>query len=87
MKVLWMILPVLFIATSAFGQDVKYSFDGKADFSKFKTYRWEKHPASIDLDSATLKRLGVAFDAVLAKKGLTRVDSARPTSSLFTRWR
>jgi hypothetical protein len=80
MKALWMILSVLILASPAFAQDVKYTFDKKADFSKYKTYRWEKHPKSIDIDTATLRQLGAAFDAELAKKGLTRTDS--PTADI-----
>jgi len=76
MKVLWAILAVLLLATSGFAQDVRFKFDSKIDFSKFKTYRWEKHPKSLDIDAATLKKLGAAFDAELSKKGLTRTESA-----------
>jgi len=75
MKTIWAILAVLFLATSGFAQDVRYKFDSKTDFSKFKTYRWEKHPKSLEIDAATLKKLGAAFDAELAKKGLTRTES------------
>jgi len=75
MKALWIMLAVLFVAAPAFAQDVKYTYDKKADFSKYKTYRWEKHPKSIDIDEATLRQLGAAFDAELAKKGLARTNS------------
>ena len=75
MKALWIILAVLFVAAPSFAQDVKYTYDKKADFSKYKTYRWEKHPKSIDIDEATLRQLGAAFDAELAKKGLARTNS------------
>ena len=71
-----LILPLLLVAVPVLAQDVSYKFDKQADFSTFKTYRWEKHPNSIDLDAATLKQLGAAFDAELAKKGLTRKDSS-----------
>jgi len=80
MKAFWMILSVLILASPAFAQDVKYTFDKKADFPKYKTYRWEKHPKSIDIDTATLRQLGAAFDAELAKKGLARTDS--PTADI-----
>ena len=59
-------------------QDVQYNFDPNADFSKYKTYRWEKHPKSLDADELTMKQLGTGFDAALAQKGLTRKD-AEPT--------
>lgn len=63
------------IAGMAFAQDVKYNFDQNADFSKYKTYRWEKHPKSLDVDQLTAQQLAKGFDAELAKKGLTRKDS------------
>ena len=56
-------------------QDVTYNFDQNADFSKYKTYRWEKHPNSVDVDELTLGQLATGFDAELTKKGLTRKDS------------
>jgi hypothetical protein len=59
-------------------QDVKYNFDQNADFTKYKTYKWEQHPKSLNLDQLTLKDLGAAFDAELAKKGLTRIESGTP---------
>ncbi len=65
--VLFWMLPV----TCGFAQDVQYNFDKDADFTQFKTYRWEKHPDSLDIDQLTLKQLGDAFNAELAKKGLT----------------
>jgi hypothetical protein len=74
MKALRWILPVLalFLATSAFAQEVKFTFDKTVDFSMYKTYRWEKHPMMKDFDEPTLRQLGAAFDAALVKSGLTR---------------
>jgi hypothetical protein len=77
MKSLRLILPSLFLAilffsTSAFAQDVSFNFDMTADFTKYKTYHWEKHPNSKDLDELTMTQLGAALDAELAKKGLTK---------------
>jgi len=66
------IIAILFIATSAFAQDVSFNFDMTADFTKYKTYHWEKHPNSKDLDEITMTQLGAAFDTELAKKGLTK---------------
>jgi hypothetical protein len=56
-------------------QDVAFNFDPNADFSRYKTYRWEKNPKSLDVDDLTLGQLGKGFDAALATKGLKRVDS------------
>ncbi len=52
-------------------QDVAYNFDQNADFSKYKTYRWVKHPQSLDIDQITLNQLKTSTEAELAKKGLT----------------
>jgi len=65
----------LCLAGLALAQDVKFNFDEKADFSKYKTYKWEKHPKSMDLDDLTMGQLAKGFDAALATKGLKRVDS------------
>ena len=63
------------LAGVVIAQDVQYNFDEKADFSKYKTYRWEKHPKSLDVDDLTLNQLATGFDAALAAKGLTKKDS------------
>jgi len=65
-----MFLPILLVA-AAMGQQVQYNFDRDADFSKYQTYRWEEHPDSVDVDDLTKRQLGEAFNAELAKKGLT----------------
>lgn len=54
-------------------QDVRYNFEPDADFSKYSTYRWEQHPDSVKVDQLTLRQMGAAFDAELAKKGLQKV--------------
>jgi Domain of unknown function (DUF4136) len=77
MKSLRLILPsaifvILALSTSALAQDVSFNFDSTADFTKYKTYHWEKHPNSKDLDDLTMTQLGAALDAELAKKGLTK---------------
>jgi hypothetical protein len=75
MKLFLLIGAVFVLAASALAQDVKYNFDEKADFAKYKTYRWAKSPQSADLDDLTTRQLLAAFDAELAKKGLTKVDT------------
>ena len=69
-------LVTLFFASSAFAQDVSYNFDSKADFAKYKTYRWEKHPQSMDIDELTMNQLGETLDLEFAKKGLTKTNAA-----------
>jgi len=63
------------LAGLVLAQDVQFNFDPSADFSKYKTYRWEKHPKSLDVDDLTMGQLARGFDAALAAKGLTRQDS------------
>lgn len=79
MKSLRLILPslllaTLFFATSAFAQDVSFNFDQTVDFTKYKTYHWEKHPNSADIDPLTITQLSAALDAELAKKGLKKME-------------
>lgn len=65
---------ILLLSALAYGQDVRYNFDSNADFSKYHTYRWQKHSNSADLDQLTMNQLGAALDAELAKKGLTKTE-------------
>ena len=78
MKTLGLIVPILFLTGSAFAQDVTYNFDNSADFSKYKTYRWEKHPQSADINQITLAQLAAAFDAELSRKGLVKTRNDNP---------
>jgi hypothetical protein len=56
-------------------QNVRYEFDRSTDFTRYSTYRWEKHPRPVDLDELTLSHLAAALDAELSKKGLTKTES------------
>ena len=76
MKIIRFVLPVLILASGALAQDVHYNFDPQADFSQYKTYRWSKHPQSVDIDELTLRMLGSALDAEIATKGLSKTDAA-----------
>ncbi len=55
-------------------QDVRFNFDPSADFGKYKTYRWAQRPDSRQIDELTLRQLGAAMDAELAKKGLQKAS-------------
>lgn len=72
LKVPLLVAAILLFAASAFAQDISFNFDMTADFTKYKTYHWEKHPNSKDLDDLMMSQLGAALDAELAKKGLTK---------------
>jgi hypothetical protein len=71
---IWMALSLM-IVSSALCQDVRYNFDKKADFSKFKTYKWVTIKDAQKVDDLVDKQIKDTIDAELAKKGLTRVDT------------
>lgn len=75
MKFLKIAIPMILLAACALGQSVRFNFDEQADFSKYRTYKWAKHPESVKVDDLTLGILGAAFEAELAKKGLTKAES------------
>ena len=62
----------LLFATASFAQQVKTDFDRSADFSRYKTYSWEKvhtqNPLWVD-------RIKAAVNSALAGKGWTEVKS------------
>jgi len=66
---------LLLFANSAVGQDVRYNFDKDTDFSKFKTYKWVPIKDAQKLSDLVDKQIKEAFDAELATKGLTKVDT------------
>jgi hypothetical protein len=62
-------------AVAAMAQNVEYSFDQNADFTQYRTYRWEAHPGSTELDQLTKSRLSEALSTELAQKGLTQAGT------------
>jgi hypothetical protein len=64
--------------TAAVAQDVRYNFDSKADFTKFKTYKWVDIKGADHVNQLVEKQIRDAVDAELPKKGLqkTETDSA-----------
>jgi hypothetical protein len=56
-------------------QDVRYNFDSKADFTKFKTYKWVDIKGADKTNALVQKQITDTIDADLAKKGLTKTDS------------
>jgi len=66
---------LLLTAGRSVAQDVRYNFDDKADFSKFKTYKWAVVKNAKPVDDLTDKQIKSAVDAALAQKGLTSVDA------------
>jgi Domain of unknown function (DUF4136) len=73
-KLVLLSLWALLVAATAFAQDVRYNFDRKADFSKYKTYKWVVLKDASQVDSLVDKQIKDAIDAELAGKGLTRTE-------------
>lgn len=55
-------------------QDVRYNFDQKTDFSRFKTYKWVELKNAQNPGDLLDKQIKAAFDAQLSAKGLTKVE-------------
>jgi hypothetical protein len=65
----------LMSGSSLMAQDVRYNFDSKADFSKFKTYKWVEIKGADHVNQLVEKQIRDAVDAELANKGLQKTDS------------
>jgi Domain of unknown function (DUF4136) len=57
-------------------QDVNYNYDQSIDFSKYKTYKWAAIEGKMYPNEITDKNIRSAAEAELAKKGLTKTESA-----------
>jgi Domain of unknown function (DUF4136) len=66
---------VLFGASAALAQDVRYNFDKDAQFGNFKTYKWVTIKDAPPLNDLQDKQVKAAVDAELAKKGLSRTEA------------
>ena len=63
---------VFFLANASFTQEVKTDYDRTANFSRYKTYSWEKVQTP---DPLWVDRIKAAVNAALAAKGWTQVES------------
>src|SRR5882724_10187212 len=63
---------VLLLASASFAQQVKTDYQRGTDFSRYKTYSWEKVQTQDQLDVSRIKD---AVNGALSAKGLTAVDS------------
>jgi hypothetical protein len=74
-------IALFFLAASpAVAQDLRYTFDKDADFSKFKTFKWVPIKDAADKDAAKVedaldKQIKDVVDVELGKKGLTKTDA------------
>jgi hypothetical protein len=80
MKRIALVLIVLFLlAAGTAAKDVRYTFDNKADFPKFKTYKWvpikDATKDAVKVGDLLDKQIQDAVDAELAKKGLTKTNA------------
>lgn len=62
----------LLFATASFAQQVKTDYDRSANFSRYKTYSWEKVQTQ---DQLWVDRIKEAVNAALTAKGLSPVES------------
>jgi hypothetical protein len=63
-------------AGTAAAQDVSYNALPGANFTKFKTYKWVAIQGADQPDQITHQQILQAFDAELARKGLTKTEDA-----------
>ena len=75
------VVALLFVASNALSQDVRYNFDKNADFSKFKTYKWVTLKDASKVNDLVNQQIMDAVDAELATKGLTKVTE--DTANLY----
>jgi hypothetical protein len=64
----------ILLAAVASAQDVSYNFDQKADFTKYKTYKWMAAKDAEQVDPLVAKQIVDAIDKQLATKGLAKTD-------------
>jgi hypothetical protein len=74
-RLLYLASAFLLLASFASAQDVSYNFDQKADFTKFKTYKWVAIKDGEQLDELTAKMVVQAIETQLTAKGLKKVES------------
>lgn len=65
----------LFMAVSAYAQDVHYNYDRSANFAAYKTYQWVEIPGGAVPDQLIDQAIKRAAEEQLAQKGLTKVES------------
>lgn len=71
---LFLVITALLCTCAAGAQDVRYNFDKKTDFSRFKTYKWVQLKDASKVDNLVDQQIKQAAEAQLAAKGLTKVE-------------
>lgn len=65
------LLSFVLLTSAGYAQDIRYNFASGVDFAKFKTYKWVQIAGAERLDQIADQQVRSAFDAELAKKGLS----------------
>jgi len=65
---------VLLALGTTWAQDVRYNFDKKTDFSKYKTYKWIAIKDAQTVNSLVDQNIKAAVDAQLATKGMSKTE-------------
>ena len=73
----------LLMTTSVLCQDVQYSFDKTADFTKLKTYKWITLENESPIDKLTDEQIKATLDAAFAQKGLKKVEGGGGSADLL----
>lgn len=67
------LLSLIMCVPALLGQDVRYNFDRKADFSRFKTYKWITLKDAAPVDELINKQIIDTIDTELGAKGLKKI--------------
>ena len=75
---LFVLIGFVMLVPTLLGQDVRYNFDRKTDFSRFKTYKWITLKDAAPVDELMNKQIVDTIDTELGAKGLKKIteDSA-----------
>jgi Domain of unknown function (DUF4136) len=75
---LFALLLLVVVVGTVGAQTVNVNFDKNANFLAYKTYKWVTIKNAQQLDDLTAEQLLATVDVELAKKGLTKSNSAKP---------
>ena len=81
-KAMAITLMILFLAVESLAQEIKTDYDRKADFSRYKTFSFEKVETE---DPLWVDRITDAVGGELTAKRFTRVDSGRDIAIIVIR--
>jgi hypothetical protein len=77
-KLIFLVFALLLAGvTRVAAQHVRYNFDSKTKFSKYKTYKWVDIKGADHPSQLVEKQIKDAVDSELTKKRLTKTDEDR----------